>query len=142
MGNLSEEIRFAAYAFLCPINRNETLKEHELSHLSYKEKEEVLFSHPEWLLDHYFKYSGEGEKLDKDEQKKLYFYLMNNSNGNQITLAFLCPVNRDSTRREFNYSDEDLLHHYNSLLLHYISQSDGAKKHAEEWKDRILQKQT
>lgn len=130
-GNLAEEMHCAAFAFLCPVNRNETLKEHGYSDWDYADKENILFSNPQWLLDHYFKYSELGAKISIEEQEKIAVFLRTHPNGRQISLSFLCPVNRHSVRVEYGYTDKDLLDHYQTLILHYAS-SGGAKKNAEE----------
>jgi hypothetical protein len=133
MGNLAEEMHCAAYAFLCPINRNETLREHGFCDLPYEQREKILFEHPEWLLNHYFDNSPEGRKISIEDQEDIYIFLMSHPNGSQIRIAFLCPVNRDFTRRELGYSDRELLEHHQSLILHY-ARSGGAKANAEERK--------
>jgi len=139
MGNLAEEMHHAAFAFLDPVNRNETLKEHACSFYKYEDKEKILFEHPEWLLDHYFRYSGVDAELGEEEQKKMSDFLLKNSSGKQITLSFLCPVNRNSTRCELGYDDSDLLYHYQSLILHFVS-SGGAEANAEERKNLMQKK--
>ncbi len=94
-------------ALLCPINRNETMREHNCSELE-------LLEHPEWLLAHYYKYV----EVSDSEKEEIRVFLETRG-GKQITKAFLCPINRNGTREVHHLSDEDLRYKYSLLIIHY-----------------------
>jgi len=113
MSNLTDDVRHHVVpAFLCPINREATMIEHNCD-------EHGLFENPKWLLEHYFEKSG---VQINDEDKKIIFDFLETGNGKQIMESFLCPVNRYCTKEEYSCSDEDFMQdkNYERLIKHYI----------------------
>ena len=114
------------FAFLCPKNYAMTMFE-------YKCNEWDLFQHHEWLLDHYFKHSG--VSIDDAEKREILDFLKTRD-GEQIKEAFLCPINRDATRKQHDCNDDYFLkdHNYNLLIRHYIEKG-GAEAFAGKRKE-------
>lgn len=107
-----------ALAFLCPVNRNATMIEHNCNQWE-------LLQNPMWLLDHYFTHSG--VNLTKEEKQAIIDFTKTR-NGQQITAAFLCPINRHATRVEYGCSDEFFIigNNYEYLIGHYIVNGGAA----------------